>query len=659
MSGPKRFGDVTHWDVWNPKTGTEGWSQPGWALPADPTRYISRNDAYWNRILDDARQAYGDPTIRYSSDSTGEGRRLVFGDGTDLPADGTIVYHDAATGRNWSQNDDGTMSLLGADGRPGTPVTAAGYRKIGDHYAPVNDSGQQIAPQLGGIPSNDNGFHTDPMTGALTPKNSRGDYYTLGSDGKKSFFDDNGAPISAEQFDNPSKPRDRGQPPDAELPTEEQQSGKAAEAVAKLQRDLNSHYSKISDAEEKLSEVLLTVHATTAEGQQKLNEIQKKIVDAVNTPTVAVDTPAGERSFVTFLRNQVSDIDDLLASGSLSAQDQTKAAHALAALYTADAGAPADPPAAQPPSPPPAAAAPDPPLGADPGLGAPGLGSAPLAPDPGLSDLLGAAPAGGDPLSSLASMLPALGGLGGGAPTSPLDGLAGLGGAASPLAGLASQPGEHGGNDRPADNSDDSPPRAKDAKNSKEDKADPAQADTTPPAGGQPQPAGQQGQNPTAGGEPPSPVVPPAAASATVKLPDGSTATARNPQTAEAIRDYLAGETVDASYRKNGIELPPLGTPITHPVDPSRLTCGDLAMFKDHYVPALSSVKAYLNGQVVPLGSVASSPDFLGWIDPTAPVTGTLAAAAPSPAPPAGPPAAVAAPPAPAAAGLPAPVPAG
>ena len=125
MSGAKRFGDATHWDVWNPKTGTEGWSQPGWALPTDPTRYISKNDAYWNRILDDARQAYGDPTIHYSSDSIGDGRHLVFGDGTHLPADGTIVYHDATSGQNWAQNDDGTMSLMGADGQPGPPVAPA------------------------------------------------------------------------------------------------------------------------------------------------------------------------------------------------------------------------------------------------------------------------------------------------------------------------------------------------------------------------------------------------------------------------------------------------------------------------------------------------------------------------------------------------------
>ena len=395
-----------------------------------------------------------------------------------------------------------------------------------------------------------------------------------------------------------------------------------------------------------------------AGGQQKLNEIQKKIVDAVNTPTMAVDTPAGERSFLTFLRNQVSEIDDLLASGSLSAQDQSKAAAALAALYTADAGAPADPPAAQPPTAPPGAPAPDPPPAADPGLGAPGLGPALQAPDPGLSDMWAGAcrwaPIRCPRWPRCCPRWVAW------APTPPRahwTGWRGWGARRARWPGWRRSWVSTAAMIGLRDNSDDSPPRAKGSKDSKAEKDDPAKADTTAPgAGAQQQPAGQQGQNPNAGGEPPSPVAPPAVPSATVKLPDGSTATARNPQAAEAIRDYLAGETVDASYRKNGIELPPPGTPITHPVDPSRLTCGDLAMFKDHYVPALSSVKAYLNGQVVPLGSVASSPDFLGWIDPTAAATGTLAPVGLAPGPPVGAPPAAAPP---AGAGLPAPVPAG
>jgi hypothetical protein len=94
---------------------------------------------------------------------------------------------------------------------------------------------------------------------------------------------------------------------------------------------------------------------------------------------------------------------------------------------------------------------------------------------------------------------------------------------------------------------------------------------------------------------------------------------------------------VEAAYRAAGIQLPPPGTPVTNPVDPSSLSCGAIGMFKDHYVVALSSVKAYQDGQVVPLAAVASSPDFLGWVDPTALGAGGSAAPAaavpPTPAP--------------------------
>jgi hypothetical protein len=661
----KHFGGVTQWGVWTAQTGTEGWSQPGWALPSDPTRYISKHDPYWARVLDQARQAYGDPNIHYSTDNVADGRQLVFGDGTSVPPDGTIVYHDAATKQNWAQNDDGTVSLVGQDGHPGPPFVPAAYRKIGDRYAPVNDRGEQIAPQLGGVPGNDNGFHTDPKTGMLTPKNTNADYYTLGPDGKKSYFDKSGAPITQDEFTNASKPRDPAgpRPRAGGLSTDEQQSGQAADAVKKLQQQLKNHYSRIGDAEEKLSEILLTAHATSVAGQHKLNDIQARIVQAVNNPAMATDTPAGERAFLTLLRNQAGEIDDLLDSGALTADDQSKAAQALSALYAADARAgtatDAPAPAPTPQQPAPAPPAPESAPSPDPPAVDAGLGLAPQALDPGLPGVLGGAPLGmpmgGDPLSPLASMLPALSGLGGGAGSSPLDALGGLAGAAAPLAGLASQLGERPSRDQPAEIAEDAAQRAKSGKDSK-DGADAGHADTaTAPSGGQ-QLAAQQGHNPnTADGQPPTAVAPAASASATVTLPDGSTATARTPQAAQAIRDYLAGDTVDASYRKNGIALPPPGTPITHPVDPGRLTCGDLAMFKDHYVPVLSSVKAYLNGQVVPLGSVASGPDFLGWVDPTA--TGAAAAALPG-----GPAPAAAAPPLPApaaAADLPAPVPAG
>ena len=89
---------------------------------------------------------------------------------------------------------------------------------------------------------------------------------------------------------------------------------------------------------------------------------------------------------------------------------------------------------------------------------------------------------------------------------------------------------------------------------------------------------------------------------------------------------YLAGTPLDVAYRQAGVDLPPPGTPVTNPLDPSALTAGAIGMFKDHYVVALSAAKALQDGQVVSLSSAASGPGFLGWMDPSA-------AAAPAPPP--------------------------
>ncbi|SBS76616.1 conserved hypothetical protein [uncultured Mycobacterium sp.] len=647
MTATKHFGDVS----WDSGQQMMGWNPGrGWVMPSDRGSYITIDDPYWGRVLDNARKSYGDPGIHFDTDDQGQVRHLVFGDGSKLPADGTVVYHDAARHQNWAQNDDGTSSLIGPDGKPGPALPPAGYHKFGDQYAPINATGQQIGPQQGGLPPSNGGFYTDPKTGVLTPKNNNGDYYTLGPDGKKAFFDRTGSPITEQQYNDATAGRPPGDPDTAGLPTDEQQSGDAADAVRKLQDELKARFTTISSAEEKLSEVLLNAHATNAAGQAKLNDIQKKIVEAVNNPAMETKTAAGEKAYLTFLRSQVSTIKDLLASSSLSADDQSKTAQALAALYAADNGgttAPADPGTDSPaPAAPAAPAAPVDPGLTDPGLTDPGLGPAPQMPDPSLSDVMGGMPMGGmgaDPMSALASMLPgamgSLGGLGGGGGGSPLDALGGLAGAASPLAGLASGMGDQG-RDHSPDSTDKTDDKVDSADDKDKDTADPAKKDTTAPADQQQntstqQPGQQDPQNTTPPGAPPVPVAPPAPASPTVKLPDGSTATARTPAAAQAVRDYLAGGTVDAAYHQNGMTLPPVGTPVTAPVDPTRLTCGDVAMFKDHYEPILSSVKGYLNGQVVPLSQVASSPDFLGFIDPTAAASAATAAPAPAPVVPA------------------------
>jgi hypothetical protein len=167
---------------------------------------------------------------------------------------------------------------------------------------------------------------------------------------------------------------------------------------------------------------------------------------------------------------------------------------------------------------------------------------------------------------------------------------------------------------------------------------DPApQEPGTPQPPAEPKPTGAPGEGAPPAAQAPAPVPPP---TTTIQLPDGSTANARTPELAEAVRAHLEGAPVQEAYRQNNIELPPPGTPVTNPVDPSKLSAGNIGVFKDHYVVALSSVKALQDGQVVPLSSVASGPDFLGWIDPTAvgePAPTRLPAPVPVPAPAAAP----------------------
>ena len=53
----------------------------------------------------------------------------------------------------------------------------AGYRKVGDQYAPVDPSGNQVSPliPISGVPSN----FADRGNGILTPTSGNGDYYTV------------------------------------------------------------------------------------------------------------------------------------------------------------------------------------------------------------------------------------------------------------------------------------------------------------------------------------------------------------------------------------------------------------------------------------------------------------------------------------------------
>jgi len=617
----RTFGDLTFWHHLQPITIGGGWD-PGWR-PAEGafSPNIARADAYWGEVLQRARTAYGDPNMGFNTDDPGQDRYLVFGDGTRVPSDGSLAYHDSASGTTYLLNTDGSVSPVAPNGHAGDPIQPAGLRRGADGgWAPVDTTGHQIAPLLPTPTAAPYGHHDE--NGVLTPKNAAGDYYVLGPDGRR-FFDRDGTPIDEARF-TADGGSDAGAGP-SPLPTGEQQSGQAAEAVKKLQDELRGSYGTLSAAEERLSAAMLTAHATTVDGREELGAIQHDIVAAVNDPSTTLDTPAGQQAYLKFLHGKVAAIRKVVDSGTLAADDQATVATALAGLYVD--GGDVDPPAPNEPSESAPAAAPSPAPAAsdfvptDPGPAGADLGPALPMPDPTLSDVLGGplGGLGGDPLASTASTLPGalggLGGLGGGDPF----GVGGLSGAASPLAGLASAlRDQSGAEDRDRDGRDDEAHRHDDEEPDHDATDAPRSATAPTPSEGTtgnppaPDPQGEPGQ----GAPPAGPAAAPAPTS-TVALPDGSDTTAKTPALAGAVRAYLSGTAVDEAYRQAGMPLPPPGTPVTTPADPAQLSCGYLGMFTDHYVVAASAVKAIQDGQVVPLSAVASSPNFLGWLDPT------------------------------------------
>jgi Domain of unknown function (DUF4226) len=181
------------------------------------------------------------------------------------------------------------------------------------------------------------------------------------------------------------------------------QSGDAVDAVRTLQSELSGNYSEIRSAEIQLTEAILTAHAVTVSGRTRLQDVQRQLIEAINNPVTALDTPAGERHFLLFLRSKIAEIQDIVDTGALTDEDHAKLTRALGSGYL---------------------------------LSTPDSEDAPSAPS---------ASSGGRPMADQAAgVMPAVGSAPGalpqaaqGAATAPAQGASGLAGAASPLAGLA------------------------------------------------------------------------------------------------------------------------------------------------------------------------------------------------------------------------------
>ena len=188
------------------------------------------------------------------------------------------------------------------------------------------------------------------------------------------------------------------------------QSGVAADAVRTLQSELSGDYSEMRSAEIQLTEAILSAHAVTMSGRTQLQDIQRQLIEAITNPVAALDTPAGERHFLMFLRGKISEIQDVVDNGALTDEDHARLTRALGSGYLLPTSG-RDKPVPQAPS---------------------------SAGTPTTDQSAGPAPAIGSALGALPQAAQ-------GAATAPAQGAAGLAGAATPLAGMASGLLERGG----------------------------------------------------------------------------------------------------------------------------------------------------------------------------------------------------------------------
>jgi hypothetical protein len=125
---------------------------------------------------------------------------------------------------------------------------------------------------------------------------------------------------------------------------------------------------------------------------------------------------------------------------------------------------------------------------------------------------------------------------------------------------------------------------------------------------------------------------PPASGPTTVTLPTGESVTAASPQLAAVIKAAAGGMPIADAFREQGITIPPPGTAVADPVDPSRVAPGDIGMFTNRHALALGESRALLNGQIQHISTV-NGPSFLGWEHPPAPVMTAAPARTDPPAP--------------------------
>jgi len=377
----------------------------------------------------------------------------------------------------------------------------------------------------------------------------------------------------------------------------DRQEGDAADAIRDAEAALAHQNSTTAQVDLQVVTAVLNAHQQNAEGRNALDRLQHDIEAAVTTRS-DLDTPAGARDFQRFLIGKLRDIRAVVADASLDDTSNSALMAAWTSLYNLDNSAKREPGDADehqrstgaPAGAPPDSTSESPPAAADTGP-EPYLDSLPVD-DSGLlpEDVPAQPPSAATPMTPVMPTIPSFGG--GGIP----------GGGAMPgsaVPGGFPLPG-------PLPGSDDEPSSKDldDALLKAGDPDDEPSADTD----------GDEQIN-----DRDAELAAPVAVPTTVTLPDGETVTAANPQLAAAIRAAAGGTPIAEAFRQEGITIPPPGTAVTDPVDPSRLTPGDIGMLTDRHALALGQSRALLNGQIQHISTV-NGPSFLGWEHPPGPV---------------------------------------
>jgi hypothetical protein len=367
-----------------------------------------------------------------------------------------------------------------------------------------------------------------------------------------------------------------------DAPAPEHQEGDAADAIRNAEVALAHQNSTTAQVDLQVVTAVLNAHQKTTAGTQALNRLQRDIEGAVATRS-DLDTPAGARDFQRYLIGKLRDIRAVVAGASLDDTSNSALMAAWTSLYNStqpDADATDDQRR---------------PVGSEPAASAPhAVQSQPAATESDLDPNFDALPE--DDLGPPPEEMPAP--TAAGTSSIPSFGGGGLpGGAGWGMPGGLALPG-------PLPSSDEqlSPTDLDDARLKSDEPEDRLASDEDDP-----ERLGHEHGEPAAG-------------PTTATLPNGETLTAASPQLAAAIEAAASGTPIADAFRQEGMTIPPPGTAVSDPVDPSRLAPGDIGMFTDRHALALGDSRALVNGQIQHISTV-NGPGFLGWEHPPVPVS--------------------------------------